>query len=90
MSRLEIKVDGDHVGADKMLRLASLTIKMLKAIERDICKEKGIKPSVQWRVDILSGFEYGLVAIRGKPLREVTADGFQGIWDEVQRRWRAT
>lgn len=88
MSRLEIKVDGDDVGADKMLRVASLTIKMLKAIERDICKEKGTKPSVRWRVDMQSGFEYGLIAIRGEPPKGGSPGHFQGLWDEVEKRWR--
>ena len=67
MSRLEIKVDGDDVGAQKMLKAALLTLGILKSIERQICKEQGSKPSIRWRVDIQSGFSYGLIALRAEP-----------------------
>ena len=74
MSRLEIKVDGGDVAADKMLRAATLTLKILKDIEKQICKEQGVKPSVRWRVDIMSGFDYGLVALRAEVPRDAGID----------------
>jgi len=69
MSRLEIKVDGQDVAADKMLRMATLTLKLLRSIEIEHAKAAGRSPRkhrVRWRVDIQSGFNFGLIAIRGE------------------------
>ncbi len=61
-TRLEIKVDGPDVSATKMLLVASNTLKLLKAVEKNIRKEKGGAP-ITWRVDMMSGGSYGLIAI---------------------------
>lgn len=69
MSRLEIKAEGDDVAADKMLTLATLMLRLLKRIERQQRKDKGEKSRktlIRWRVDIQSGFAYGLIALRAE------------------------
>lgn len=66
MSRLEIRVDGKDVEAGKMLSIAVSMLKILKSIERQIAKEQGVKSHVQWRIDMQSGHEYGLIAIRAE------------------------
>ena len=69
-SRLEIKADGDDVEAGKMLDLATLMLKLLRSVERETAKAGGKrltrKNRIRWRVDIQSGFSYGLIAIRAE------------------------
>jgi hypothetical protein len=89
MSRLEIKVDGDDVAADKMLRVATRTLKTLKDIEKQICQEQGIKPSIRWRVDMMSGFSYGLIALSADYPRDASAEDkrFQNLaWAEAMEK----
>jgi hypothetical protein len=57
---LEIKADGKDIEALSMLKLASATIKLLRAIEKDM---SGKRPSIQWRINILSGGDYGMIQI---------------------------
>ncbi len=64
MARLEVKVDGDDVTAEKMLSAATLTLKLLRDIEKS---RPGPKKKIRWRVDIMSGYSYGLIAIRAEP-----------------------
>ena len=74
MARLEIKVDGKDVGATKMLSAATSMLRILQSIEKSQAKEKGIKPSIRWRVDMQSGNDYGLIAIRAEPASRDKAD----------------
>ena len=70
MSRLEIKADGGDVSADKMLKMASSALKLLRSIEIDQAKAAGRNPRkdrIRWRVDMMSGLDYGLIVIRGDP-----------------------
>ena len=92
MSRLEIKVDGKDVDATAMLRVAMAHVKLLKSTERELAKKAGRKVSVLWRIDMQSGNDWGLIAIRGE-----TKGGTQGEkeWvalnaNEVLRRVRQT
>ena len=60
-TRIEVKVDGDDVDAHKMLNTALSLLRLLKALE----KEKYGKGSrILWRVDMMSGLSYGLIALR--------------------------
>ena len=70
MSRLEVKMDGDDVAADKMLTMATLLLKLIRSIEREYAKKDGKKLNkknrIRWRVDMQSGFSYGLIVLRGE------------------------
>ena len=92
MSRLEITVDGDDLKAEAMLKVAASTLKTLKAIERQIAKEQGIKAKVLWRIDIFSGFHQGQIAFRGETPRGDTKAKqlVAATWEEANRRMRET
>ena len=83
---LVFKVDGEDVAAATMLRLATRTLKLLQAIE----KEKfGPKSKIRWRVDMLSGFGYGLIALRGEPTSDPSLDRKESLAvDTVFERFR--
>lgn len=49
MSRLEIRVDGKDVGATAMLGVATSMVRILKSIERQQAKEKGVKSNKRHR-----------------------------------------
>ena len=84
--RIEIKVDGDDVGATQMLRMASLTLKILQSIEKEICKKDGTKPIIRWRVDMQSGFNFGLIALRGEQSTSATDDSrLTATWAKVEQ-----
>ena len=59
-TRLEIRVDGEDVAGDKMLRIAQSTLKMLRSVEFQM---SGKKRTINWRVDMMSGAQFGLISI---------------------------
>ena len=65
---IEIKADGESIEADKMLAMALRTLRLLKAIEKDVASPR--KPSIRWRVDMMSGFDYGLIFLRAEDPKE--------------------
>lgn len=86
-TRLEIKVDGQDVAAQKMLAVASSTVKLLRSIERVIHTERAQQgmarlPAVRWRVGMMSGNSFGLI--------EIWADGDKDLLTaEIDRFARA-
>lgn len=59
-TRLEIRVDGDDVGAAKMLQAATSILRMLQGVER---AKLGKASKTQWRVGMMSGHRFGLIEI---------------------------
>ena len=90
MSRLEIKVDGDDVAADRMLKIASTALSILKGIEKAMCKEKGVKPGIRWFIDMQSGFSYGLIALRAEPPKDIAAKDprYTEVWSTIVARMK--
>lgn len=88
MGRVEVKVDGVEVAAANMLGIATTTLRLLKAIEQEICKRNKTKPSIRWRVDMMSGFSYGLIAIHGqaKTSDDETLKVDEMVWAEAVKR----
>ena len=72
---LEIKADGKDIEATKMLKLATTMIKLLNEVEKGIIKERGGKqPATKWKVNILSGSDYGLIQIFNTGERSIEED----------------
>lgn len=82
MSRLMITADGDDIKAETMLQLALRTLKLLRALERNITGKR--RSEIEWRVDMMSGFSQGMIAfwVANKP--DPRTDGnVTAVWNKV-------
>ena len=52
MARLDLRIEGEKVGASKVLLAASSLLKMLKAVERDVTGKK--QATIPWEVTIVT------------------------------------
>lgn len=82
---IQIRADGEDIAAEKMLLLATQTIKLLKAIERDRSKKRAVIP---WRVNMMSGHTYGMIQIfaTGKMDGEADAEKVVQAYKNVARK----
>lgn len=66
MARLEIRLDGHDIGADKALFTARTTLRILRSIEKEMT---GKRAAIHWKVDIFSGFRETTVVVRDESPR---------------------
>ena len=71
--RLEIKVDGEDMEAEEMLKIAMRVLKQLKAVEHKLFAGSA---KAMWHVDMMSGADCGLIAIWAcLPERQACGEG---------------
>ena len=82
MAHLSIKVDGKDIRAESMLKIATQTVKLLRAIEKN---QTGKKSVADWKVQMMTGPSYGLIDIWADG-NDAVAPTIEATWKEAARR----
>ena len=78
MTRLEMVLEGESLGATKVMRAANVALRLLRAVEKSHTKKP---PAIEWQVDILTGFRHAIIVLRVDSQKDPES---AMMWDTAQ------